>query len=145
MQPVYTEEYVRSVAPRHKQPSNLRERVAYAAVKVARTCFDIVSGYKKEGMKEAGWMRRILFLETVAGVLRSCCWWLSSRLLPYPVLWLRVGDIGASLSKPLPPGHVDTRRRAGDGWGNVAPHAQSAQHAAGQWLGMTLSDMKRRL
>ena len=45
----------------------LRDRVGFAAVQMLRWTFDRASGYGPN-MSERQWLRRILFLETVAGV-----------------------------------------------------------------------------
>ncbi|CAE6451093.1 unnamed protein product [Rhizoctonia solani] len=84
--PVYTEEELKSVSVFHRPTENLGDKIAFGLVKAARRCFDILSGYKhkpipkgsnmsvaelrKGGylMTEEGWLMRILFLETIAGV-----------------------------------------------------------------------------
>ncbi|GAB1520813.1 inducible alternative oxidase 2 [Rhizoctonia solani] len=84
--PVYTEEELNSVSVFHRPAENLGDKLAFGLVKIARRCFDILSGYKHkpipEGsnmsiaelrkggylMTEEGWLMRILFLETIAGV-----------------------------------------------------------------------------
>lgn len=43
------------------------ERAGHLAVRVLRRSFDWASGYGP-GMSERQWLRRILFLETIAGV-----------------------------------------------------------------------------
>lgn len=46
------------------------QHIGAAVVWVMRSSFDLVSGYSKVPgkMSEAQWLRRIIFLETVAGV-----------------------------------------------------------------------------
>ncbi|KAH7336896.1 AOX, alternative oxidase mitochondrial precursor [Rhizoctonia solani] len=84
--PVYTEAELSSVSVFHRTPENFGDKLAFSLVKTARRCFDIISGYKHkpipEGsnmsveelrkggylMTEEGWLMRILFLETIAGV-----------------------------------------------------------------------------
>lgn len=67
--------------PSHREPRNTSDKVAYMAVKVMRTTFDKFTGYihddgsqpasgtvKKTHMSAKQWLRRIIFLESVAGV-----------------------------------------------------------------------------
>lgn len=57
------------IQPKHRSAQSVKDRVAYALVQVMRGSFDIVSGYNKNRvMTEAHWLRRVMFLETVAGV-----------------------------------------------------------------------------
>lgn len=44
-----------------------RQKLANFAVYVARHFFDGITSYNLESMNERKWLRRILFLETVAG------------------------------------------------------------------------------
>nr|VWP00402.1 Zn(2)-C6 fungal-type domain-containing protein [Ganoderma boninense] len=85
--PVYTPEELRSVEVLFRESKTFSDRVAHAFVKLARWGFDLVSGYKhkplppnaasmsledlrKGGylMDETQWLRRILFLESIAAV-----------------------------------------------------------------------------
>ncbi|KAJ7347869.1 AOX, alternative oxidase mitochondrial precursor [Mycena albidolilacea] len=84
--PVYTPEEMRAVQVLHKDAKTISDKLAYGLVKFARYGFDVVSRYKhkeippaspmtveelrKEGylLDEKGWLNRILFLETIAGV-----------------------------------------------------------------------------
>ncbi|KAJ7140091.1 AOX, alternative oxidase mitochondrial precursor [Mycena crocata] len=84
--PVYSPEELKAVEVLHREAKTLADKLAYSLVKLARWGFDVVSGYKhkeippgstmtieqlrKEGylLDEAGWLNRILFLETIAGV-----------------------------------------------------------------------------
>ena len=67
--PSYTRAYVESIAPTHLPPSSARQRFAHALIQAVRTVFDTVTGYDPNGSpSEAAWIRRIIFLETVAGV-----------------------------------------------------------------------------
>ncbi|KAF8685514.1 alternative oxidase [Rhizoctonia solani] len=127
--PVYTEEELNSVSVFHRPAENLGDKLAFGLVKIARRCFDILSGYKHkpipEGsnmsiaelrkggylMTEEGWLMRILFLETIAGVpgmvaatlrhLRSlrlmASIYFSFHSFNYqkPSLWLRALVLGA--------------------------------------------------
>ncbi|KAJ6551936.1 alternative oxidase-domain-containing protein [Mycena capillaripes] len=84
--PVYTAEEMRAVHVLHKESNTVSDKIAYGLVKLSRFGFDVVSRYKhkeippgstmtveelrKEGylLDERGWLNRILFLETIAGV-----------------------------------------------------------------------------
>jgi len=65
--PVYTRAYLESVKPYHVPPKTRQQKVGYAAVQTVRRAFDLATGYGPN-MTEAQWLRRIIFLETVAGV-----------------------------------------------------------------------------
>lgn len=45
----------------------IRQKLANTGVFVMRTVFDRATSYNLEGMSEKKWLRRILFLETIAG------------------------------------------------------------------------------
>lgn len=47
----------------------LRQKVANMAVFMSRTMFDRFTSYNLEDMNESKWLRRFLFLETIAGRL----------------------------------------------------------------------------
>ncbi|KAF7368726.1 Alternative oxidase [Mycena venus] len=84
--PVYTPDEMRAVQVLHKDAKTVADKLAYRLVRLARWGFDFVSGYKhkeippgsmmtleelrKGGylLDETGWLNRILFLETIAGV-----------------------------------------------------------------------------
>ncbi|EMD39933.1 hypothetical protein CERSUDRAFT_92418 [Gelatoporia subvermispora B] len=84
--PVYTPEELRSVQIMHRDAKTLSDKVAVLFVRLLRWGFDIASGYqhkpvppgsnmtvqelREKGytMDERQWLRRILFLESVAGV-----------------------------------------------------------------------------
>ncbi|EPT05245.1 hypothetical protein FOMPIDRAFT_1139333 [Fomitopsis schrenkii] len=85
--PVYTPDELRSVDILHREANTFSDKVAHTFVRILRWGFDIVSGYKhkplppnyrsmsleelKKGgyvMDERHWLRRILFLESIAGV-----------------------------------------------------------------------------
>ncbi|KAH8824973.1 mitochondrial alternative oxidase [Flagelloscypha sp. PMI_526] len=84
--PVYSQEELKSVEVLHQECKTFSDKLAFRLVKLARWGFDIVSGYKhkpippgstmtidelrKGGyiLNEKGWLARILFLETIAGV-----------------------------------------------------------------------------
>eukprot|EP01023_Acetabularia_acetabulum_P050802 TRINITY_DN5529_c0_g1_i1.p1 TRINITY_DN5529_c0_g1~~TRINITY_DN5529_c0_g1_i1.p1 ORF type:complete len:370 (+),score=57.87 TRINITY_DN5529_c0_g1_i1:125-1111(+) len=67
MHPVYDANYLCQVKPRHIAPQNVTDKVAFHAIQSTRTIFDYVTGYGPK-MNEQQWLRRIIFLETVAGV-----------------------------------------------------------------------------
>ncbi|KAK9853381.1 hypothetical protein WJX84_004641 [Apatococcus fuscideae] len=67
-QPSYDMAYLESIRPKHKPPEGVLEHMAMYGVKTGRFCFDKVSGYNEHKMGEKQWLRRILFLETIAGV-----------------------------------------------------------------------------
>ncbi|KZT73769.1 alternative oxidase [Daedalea quercina L-15889] len=85
--PVYTPEELRSVDILHREANTWSDKIAYNFVRVLRWGFDVASGYKhkplppnyanmtldelkKDGyiMDERQWLRRFLFLESIAGV-----------------------------------------------------------------------------
>ncbi|KAI0770292.1 alternative oxidase [Fomes fomentarius] len=85
--PVYSPEELRSVEVLFRESKTFSDKVAHTFVKIARWAFDIASGYKhkplppngtsmsleelrKGGylMNESQWLRRILFLESIAAV-----------------------------------------------------------------------------
>eukprot|EP01057_Protomagalhaensia_wolfi_P004142 Protomagalhaensia_wolfi_Nauph_80__4141@NODE_420_length_2556_cov_409_126341_g314_i0_p1_GENE_NODE_420_length_2556_cov_409_126341_g314_i0NODE_420_length_2556_cov_409_126341_g314_i0_p1_ORF_typecomplete_len263_score42_13AOX/PF01786_17/1_7e74_NODE_420_length_2556_cov_409_126341_g314_i0189977 len=66
--PVWSEETVKAVRQTHYRPNKLVDMLAFAAVKGLRVTFDLVSGYSLGFVDEQGWLNRIIFLETVAGV-----------------------------------------------------------------------------
>jgi len=66
--PVYSKEYMESVRPVHIPPQEMHQRLAFATITAMRKSFDIATGYHPDRMNEARWLRRIIFLETVAGV-----------------------------------------------------------------------------
>ncbi|KAI0354974.1 alternative oxidase [Trametes cingulata] len=85
--PVYTQEELHSVEVLHREAKTLSDKIAYNFVRLLRWGFDLASGYKhkplppnanqmtldelrRDGylMDEAQWLRRILFLESIAAV-----------------------------------------------------------------------------
>jgi len=84
--PVYQPAELKAVEVLHHEGKTISDKLAYGFVKLARTIFDLVSGYKHvEGppdpkmtiaeLRKAGyllddkqWLTRILFLESIAGV-----------------------------------------------------------------------------
>ncbi|PNW78476.1 hypothetical protein CHLRE_09g395950v5 [Chlamydomonas reinhardtii] len=66
--PAYSDEYVESVRPTHVTPQKLHQHVGLRTIQVFRYLFDKATGYTPTGsMTEAQWLRRMIFLETVAG------------------------------------------------------------------------------
>ena len=58
-----------SVRPTHLKPESFRQKLAHAGIQLVRTTFDAVTLYNPKGPNpESRWLRRMLFLETVAGV-----------------------------------------------------------------------------
>lgn len=69
MQPIYSRLYPETVRPRHIGAVTLPQRIGLRAVILTRNMFDYATGYRTDKpMTETMWLRRILFLETVAGV-----------------------------------------------------------------------------
>jgi len=85
--PVYTPEELHSVEVLHRDAKTMSDKIAYLFVRILRWGFDVASGYKhkplppggekmsleelKKGgyiMDEQQWLRRFLFLESIAGV-----------------------------------------------------------------------------
>lgn len=52
----------------HFRPEGIQDKLAYAIIKACRAVFDVCSGYALGRIDERGWLNRIVFLETVAGV-----------------------------------------------------------------------------
>nr|AXB99490.1 mitochondrial alternative oxidase [Caulerpa cylindracea] len=67
MQPVYTRSYTESIKPKHQPPVTFTDKAAYYSIQGVRRAFDWVTGYGPD-MNLKKWLRRIIFLETVAGV-----------------------------------------------------------------------------
>eukprot|EP00759_Apiculatamorpha_spiralis_P008787 PhF_6_TR15656/c1_g1_i2/m.24332 len=65
---VWTEQEVRAVTQTHVPKSGLVDYIAYAGVKFLRIGFDVVSGYMWGHLTPSKILRRILFLETAAGI-----------------------------------------------------------------------------
>ena len=66
--PVYGQKEVEKVAYSHKAPEGIRDKITSFAIRFTRASFDTVSGYDPEKLDERGWMNRVIFLETIAGV-----------------------------------------------------------------------------
>lgn len=69
MQPVYSLEYTESIKPKHIPADKWRQKLANFGVYVMRHVFDGMTSYSNlEAMSAKKWLRRIIFLETIAGV-----------------------------------------------------------------------------
>ncbi|XP_033105835.1 alternative oxidase, mitochondrial-like isoform X2 [Anneissia japonica] len=66
--PIWSKDEVQSVIVTHKEPEERSDKLAYYAVQMTRFGFDTFSGFSFGKRTEAKWLRRIIFLETVAGV-----------------------------------------------------------------------------
>jgi len=84
--PVYTPQELKAVEVLHREAKTLPDKLAYGLMRLARWGFDFVSGYKHKAippdsnmtleelrkggylLDEHGWLNRILFLESIAGV-----------------------------------------------------------------------------
>lgn len=66
--PIWQGEYVDAVKITHNPPKATVDKLAYYTVQLMRFNFDWMSGYSWGRLTEEKWLRRILFLETVAGV-----------------------------------------------------------------------------
>lgn len=65
---VWSAEEVDKVEETHMKPSQLADRVALAGIRCVRAAFDVCSGYAFGPITEHKLLRRIIFLETVAGI-----------------------------------------------------------------------------
>ena len=82
---IYSEKELHAIRITHKKFESWHDRVAYAAVRTLRFFFDTFTGYiheppksksneekqkyrPKKTMTEKQWLRRFIFLETIAGV-----------------------------------------------------------------------------
>jgi len=69
---IWSRESLESVRISHEPPELLADHAALGAVRLLRGAFDLLSGYtwgrRAGSLDEAKWLRRIIFLETVAGV-----------------------------------------------------------------------------
>lgn len=67
--PIYTEEQMRAVTVAHREAKTWSDKVALTAVRVLRWGLDLATGYKHDKpMTAAQYLRRNVFLESVAGV-----------------------------------------------------------------------------
>jgi demethoxyubiquinone hydroxylase (CLK1/Coq7/Cat5 family) len=66
--PVWNLKDAEKVEISHYQPKTIRDKIAYFTMKIMRTSFDKITGYKPGQMSESLYIRRVIFLETIAGV-----------------------------------------------------------------------------
>jgi len=66
--PIWSQKEQQSVQIAHVPPKSFVDKYAYVSVWLLRLGFDIFSGYYFGNMTETKWIRRIIFLETLAGV-----------------------------------------------------------------------------
>lgn len=76
--PIYTKEQMENLVIRHREAKTWSDKVALAAIRTMRTCFDLATGYRhpKPGQEDLPrfemtpekWYQRFLFLESIAGV-----------------------------------------------------------------------------
>ena len=66
--PVYSQGEVERIKYSHKPPQGIKDKIALKLIRFTRGTFDKVSGYDPDKLDERGWMNRVIFLETVAGV-----------------------------------------------------------------------------
>lgn len=66
--PIWSEDETQTVKQTHVDPPQFVDKYAYWSVWLLRTGFDLLSGYYFGSTSEYKWVRRIVFLETVAGV-----------------------------------------------------------------------------
>ena len=52
----------------HESPKTISDKLAFMTVKILRNTYDRITGYNHEYMNEKKYLRRAIFLETVAGV-----------------------------------------------------------------------------
>lgn len=68
----WTSDELGGIEQTHRNPGDLVDKCANWSIKLVRCGFDLFSGYMVKswtgGMRERDWVRRIIFLETVAGV-----------------------------------------------------------------------------
>jgi len=66
--PIWNIKAAENVAFTHHEPQNIKDRLAFYTMKAARVTFDFFSGYKPGFMTESLYLRRMIFLETVAAI-----------------------------------------------------------------------------
>jgi len=67
-EPAYTEEELNSIKVTHIEPMKFTDKLALRGIKMIRACFDFATGYNFLNFNEKLWLRRIIFLESIAGV-----------------------------------------------------------------------------
>ncbi|XP_071941861.1 uncharacterized protein [Antedon mediterranea] len=66
--PIWSEDEVQKVTVTHREPEKRADKLAYYTVQLFRLGFDNFSGFNFGKRTESKWLRRVIFLETVAGV-----------------------------------------------------------------------------
>lgn len=69
--PIVTRSQLEGVEISHLKPKSISDKIALTLLKIVRRSFDFFTGYKhdsKKPMTETQWLRRFIFLESVAGV-----------------------------------------------------------------------------
>lgn len=66
--PVYKLSDIETIKKYHHEPTGFSDKLALTSVSTIRRAFDLVTGYNPEKMDERAWLRRMIILETVAGV-----------------------------------------------------------------------------
>lgn len=66
--PIYDLKGIEEIKATHVMTATFFDKLAMSAVKALRLTFDIGTGFNKDKMKETQWLRRCIFLETVAAV-----------------------------------------------------------------------------
>src|SRR4051812_26460043 len=66
--PIWSLSSAEHVEITHYEPVKIKDKVANFLMKTMRTSFDFLSSYKPGQMDERLYLRRFIFLETVAGV-----------------------------------------------------------------------------
>lgn len=68
----WTKEDLQHVTKKHREPADLVDKAAFYSVRALRFNFDLFSMYRVKAttgsMRERDWIRRVIFLETIAGV-----------------------------------------------------------------------------
>ena len=66
--PVYKLEDIGDVKADHYEPQNYKDKLALKFTEIMRKSWDFATGYNENYMHEKYWLRRVVFLETIAGV-----------------------------------------------------------------------------
>lgn len=66
--PIWSDKELYSVQITHKPPQGFVDKAAYHTIQVVRKSFDFISGFSWGQRTEKKWLKRIIFLETVAAV-----------------------------------------------------------------------------
>jgi len=66
--PVYSKADIEGIATTYRTPTGWPDAIAKNAVIFCRAAVDFLTRYNPDKMTERGWLNRVIFLETVAGV-----------------------------------------------------------------------------